>query len=396
MTDMTTRQTTERQESVDPSMATSTREPRRSMGVFDLRRWRKLQPAAWLAGLVVLLVFPQIADASTVTIAVFTLVFAAAGSAWNIFSGYTGYIALGHAVFFGLGAYTLALIGEHLHVPGGYGLFAWIPVAGLVAMIFAAPLGLIALRTRRHTFVVITIAFLFIFQLLAYNLRSITAGSAGIEYPLPPWFGDFFNLPFYYVAAAILVVAVAVSWFVRHSKYGLELLAIRDDEDRALGLGVRTTFAKLSSFMLSAFFVGMCGAVFGYYLGSIYPNTGFDPNFDVLVALTAFLGGLGTIAGPLVGAAILIPLQQELPIWLHRSDLVSLYLVVFGCVFLLVVLVLPQGIVPALTSILRRRGSGATTPVAPPAGQTAGPAPAPARLPEDRSESAPAISIERP
>ena len=367
------------------------------MRAFKLVRWRRFEPVAWLVGLAIVIAFPLIfSNPATTTVAFFTLVFAAAGSAWNIFSGYTGYIALGHAVFFGLGAYTLALVAQHWSLPGGYGLFALVPVAGLVAAIFAIPLGIIALRTRRHTFVVITIAFLFIFQLLAYNLRGLTAGSAGIEYPIPPWSGYVFNLPFYYVITLILVLTAGVSWFVRHSKYGLELLAIRDDEDRALGLGVRTNVVKLSAFVLSAFFVGMCGAVWGYFVGSIYPNTGFDANFDVLVALMAFLGGLGTISGPLLGALILIPLQQYLPILLNRSDLVSLYLVVYGAIFILVILLLPQGIVPALGQLGRRlsRGTDTPTPVAPAPASPAGEA-QPVR-PGDQPESASAVTAERP
>lgn len=386
---------TEREESVVRSMATAARTRTSPLRGFNPARWRWFVPVAWLVGLVIVIAFPlAFSNPATTTVAFFTLVFAAAGSAWNIFSGYTGYIALGHAVFFGLGAYTLALLAQHWQLPGGYGLFALVPVGGLVAAVFAAPLGIIALRTRRHTFVVITIAFLFIFQLLAYNLRGLTAGSAGIEYPIPPWSGYVFNLPFYYVMALILVLAVGVSWFVRHSKYGLELLAIRDDEDRALGLGVRTTVVKLSAFMLSAFFVGMCGAVWGYFIGSIYPNTGFDANFDVLVALMAFLGGLGTISGPLLGALILIPLQQYLPILLNRSDLVSLYLVVYGAVFLLVILLLPQGIVPALGQLARRLSMGAATPVAPALASPADEA-TPVR-PGDRPESASAVTAERP
>lgn len=355
--------------------AAQTRTPPTRAG---LERWRRLQPLFWLACLAGVVTFPFIfSNPAQTTVAFFTLVFAASGTAWNVFSGYTGYIALGHAVFFGLGAYTLALAAQRWSIPGGFGLFALVPVAGLVAAVFAVPLGIIALRTRRHTFVVITIAFLFIFQLLAYNLRGLTGGSAGLEYPMPTWSGDVFNLPFYYVMVVILLLAVGTSWFVRHSKYGLELLAIRDDEERALGLGVRTGLLKLSAFTLSGFFVGMCGAVWGYFIGSIYPNTGFDANFDVVVALMAFLGGLGTIIGPLLGALIIIPMQQYLGIYLASlanqnsgipllNNAVGLYLVLYGALFIVVILLLPQGIVPALAQLIHSRfGARDTTPVAP-------------------------------
>ncbi|HEY9152832.1 MAG TPA: branched-chain amino acid ABC transporter permease, partial [Anaerolineales bacterium] len=181
------------------------------------------------------------------TIAVFTLLFAAAATGWNIFSGYTGYIALGHAVYFGIGSYAIALMCQDWKIPGGYAPFYFVPLAGLVAAIFSIVFGWIALRTRRHAFIVITIATFFIMQLMAYNLRSITNGSAGISLPLPPptWTGNGFNIPFYYAALIILLVALAASWWVRNSKYGLGLLAIRDDEDRALGLGVNTGPFKL-------------------------------------------------------------------------------------------------------------------------------------------------------
>ncbi len=306
----------------------------------------------WIACLIGVTVFPLVfTDGATTSVAVFTLIYAAAGTAWNIFSGYTGYIALGHAAFFGLGAYTIAVMCEWLNTPGGWGPFAFVPLAGVVAAVFAVPLGAIALRTRRHTFVVITIAMFFIFQLLATNLRGLTNGSAGLSLPIPLWSGAAFNLPFYYVTLAILLLAIATSWYVRHSKYGLELLAIRDDEDRARGLGVRTGMTKLSAFVLSAFFVGMIGAVWAYFLEAIFPMFAFDPLFDVLVALMVFLGGMGTISGPLLGALIVIPVQQYFNLYYGGSGFSQ---IAFGAMFLIVILLLPQGIVPALSQLARK------------------------------------------
>jgi branched-chain amino acid transport system permease protein len=345
-----------------------------SSGRTGARQWKPFQVVFWLACLVGVIAFPLVFNNPAVTtIAFFTLVFAAAGTAWNIFSGYTGYIALGHASFFGVGCYTLAIMCARWHIPGGWLPFAFVPLAGLSAAVFAVPFGIVALRTRRHTFVVITIAIFFIFQLLAYNLRGLTNGSSGLELPIPPWSGDVFNLPFYYVILAVLLLAVATSWFVRHSKYGLELLAIRDDEDRARGLGVRTGMVKLSAFVLSAFFVGMCGAVWAYFLESIYPPFAFDANFDVLIALMAFLGGLGTISGPLLGALIIIPLQQYFTVSFSQN---GLYLVFEGVVFLAVILLLPEGIVPAVSNrLFARLAARNAAPVAPGPPVTAAPGP---------------------
>ncbi len=319
---------------------------------------RIFKTVALLVLLVLALTFPLLSpNPEVTTIAVFTLIFAAAATGWNILSGYTGYISLGHAAYFGLGAYSLAIICQHWNIAGGYGVFLLVPVAGLMAAFFAVPLGWIALRVRRHTFVVITIAMFFIFQLLSFNFIGLTNGSTGLSLPIPlDWGGDFFNTPFYYVFLVILLVTIGISWWVRHSKYGLGLLAIRDDEDRALGLGVKTGLSKLSAFVLSALILGMVGAIWAYFVESVYPASAFDANFDIAIALMAFLGGLGTISGPIVGALILEPAQQyltlafsgQIQIGNHLIDLSSLYLVVYGALFLVIMLLMPRGIVPTI------------------------------------------------
>lgn len=364
MTMRAERENERNQKKEQPPIMATVAQSQPSTGRPGVRPLKVFQVIFWLACLAVAIAFPLVfSNPAITTIAFFTLVFAAAGSGWNIFSGYSGYIALGHAAFFGLGCYTMAIICQRYHIPGGWLPFAFVPVAGLVAAVFAIPVGAIALRTRRHTFVVITIAIFFIFQLLAYNLRGLTNGSSGMELPIPPWSGALFNLPFYYVILAVLLLAVGTSWVVRHSKYGLELLAIRDDEDRARGLGVRTVWVKLSAFVLSAFFVGMTGAVWAYFLESIYPPFAFDAQFDVVIALMAFLGGLGTISGPLLGALIIIPVQQYFAVAYGEN---GLYLVFYGVLFLIVILLLPEGIVPAVSQrIFARWGRRDATPVAP-------------------------------
>jgi branched-chain amino acid transport system permease protein len=301
------------------------------------------------AGLLVLLVlaiiFPLLFPNPAVTeIAVFTLMFAAAATAWNILAGYTGYIALGHAAYFGIGAYALAIMCQDWHIPGGYVPFLLVPVAGLIAAFCSIFLGWVALRVRRHTFVVITIAMFFIVQLLSYNLRGLTQGSTGLSLPIPTdWSGGFFNIPFYYITLLVLLMSIALSWWIRHSKYGLGLLAIRDDEDRALGLGVKTMPFKLMAFVLSALIVGMIGALWAYFVEAVAPATVFDPNFDIAIALMSFLGGVGTIAGPILGALILEPTQQYFTLEYGQS---GYYLVIYGALFLLVILLLPQGLIP--------------------------------------------------
>jgi branched-chain amino acid transport system permease protein len=296
--------------------------------------------------LAVAIAFPQVFSNPTVTtIAVFTLMFACAATGWNVLAGYTGYVSLGHIGFFGVGAYALAIMCQDWNVQGDIGPFLLMPVAGLVAAAVAVPLGVVALRTRRHTFVVITIAIFFIMQLLSYNLRDLTGGSQGMSLPMPSWTGGAYNLPFYYYTLAILVVALAASWWIRSSKFGLELLAIRDDEDRARGLGVHTGPAKLIAFVIAAFFFGMMGGVYAFFQESIAPASVFDPNFDIAIALMGFMGGLGTLAGPVLGALIIEPAQQYFALQYGAS---GWYLVLYGALFLVVILILPEGILPTL------------------------------------------------
>jgi branched-chain amino acid transport system permease protein len=308
---------------------------------------------AVVAALVAAVAFPFVFSNPAVTsIAMFTLIYLGATSSWNMFSGFTGYMALGNAVFYGSGAYFFANITTHLNLGGGIGLFAWVPVAGIFAGLVALPVGWLALRTRRHTFVVITIAIFFIFQLLAYNFTSLTNGSAGMQVPSPPWGADTYNNYFYMAALVVALFAIGLAWLVRRSSFGLELLAIRDDEDRALGLGVHTTRIKLATFMLTGMVTGMCGAIYAYYLGSVYPPFAFEAIFDVTIALMAFLGGLGTVTGPIIGALLIEPAQQYLTLKFTSGGIA---LIMFGALFLIVIRYLPEGVVPSLTELIRKR-----------------------------------------
>ena len=276
-------------------------------------------------------------------------------TAWNIFSGYSGYLALGHAVFFGCGGYAVALAARDWHVAGGWPVFALLPFGGLVAGADRDPgragrAAHAAAHLRRgHD----------------RDLLHLPAGATnlgvhrrhlGDPAAARAVLGANYNQPFYYVALAILVLTVALSWGVRRSRFGLQLLAIRDDEDRALGLGVKTRRVKLTAFVISAFPVGMVGGLYFYFLGQIFPQFAFDPLFDISIALMAFLGGLGTLTGPLLGALVLESLQQYLTQTFSSN---ATYLIAYGVLFLVVILLLPRGVVPACASSLERPASAA-------------------------------------
>jgi branched-chain amino acid transport system permease protein len=345
-------------------------------GLERLRGLGGLKLAFMIALLVVAVAFPVLFPSPLATnYGVYALIFVAVASAWNVFSGFSGYISLGHAVFFGSGAYTLGIAARDWHVTG-VGVFALLPLAAVAGALIAVPFGLVALRVRRHTFIVITIAVFFIFQLMAYNF-SFTGGSTGLDAPFLPWAAQTYNNPFYYIALACAVGTIALAWLIRRSRFGLQLRAIRDDEDRARGLGVHAMRVKLSAFVLSGAVTGLVGAVWFFYLTQVQPPSGFDPLFDLSVVLMAFLGGLGTVSGPVLGALIIEPGQLYLTA--NTNGYVSEILL--GSLFLVAVLLVPRGIIPTGGEYIRRlttRGRAAI-PAAVPAVPPQGSDPAPVR-----------------
>lgn len=300
---------------------------------------------------VLLVILPLVLTNPTVTgIGVWALLFMACASAWGGFAGLSGYVSLGYAAFYGTGAYAMALIVNALGWAGGYTIFVVVPMAGVVAMAVAVPYGLIALRTRRHQFVILTVALFFVFQLIALNV-SWLGGSFGLYLPSAPWPGATYNDRFYYAGLVLVALTTALYWWMRRTRFGLQLCAIRDDEDRASSLGVDTGRVKLAAFVISAAPIGMAGALYAYFVGQILPQFAFNPLFDASVAVMCITGGIGTLAGPLIGAAVLESLQQYLTLQFSTT---ALYLVLYGVVFVLVILFAPEGLYPM---VARRLGA---------------------------------------
>ena len=326
------------------------------------------QGAAIRIGLLVVLIafavaFPQVFTNPAVTnYGVFAMIFVTAASAWNIFSGNSGYISLGNAVFYGSGAYALGLMAKGWNVQGTQ-VFDLLPLVGVIGAGIALVFGLIALHVRRHTFIVITIAVFFIFQLMAFNF-SFTGGSSGLNSPFLTWQQVPYNQNFYYIALGFAVVTIGIAALVRRSRFGLQLRAIRDDEDRARGLGVKTMRVKLTALVITGALTAMIGGVWFYYINQVQPQTGFDPLWDLQIVLMAFFGGYGSISGPVLGALIIEPGT----LWLNTQPQFSggyLSEILLGVVFLFVVLVMPRGIIPTggeWIKRLRSRGRPAVVP----------------------------------
>jgi ABC-type branched-subunit amino acid transport system permease subunit len=219
--------------------------------------------------------------------------FAVMAAGWNIISGFAGYISLGHSAFMGLGAYTTALLTLHLHVSPWW----MMPLGGVFAALVAGVIGVIIMRTRGHAFVIITIAFLLILQLIALNWTSFTGGSNGLTLPITFFPREWQYAPFYYAMLGVLFLQLAMSWWIRRSKFGMGLIAIREDEDKAAAVGVNTPVYKVLAFVLSAVLIGVAGGVYAYYITFVDYRGMFNIQNSVLIVLAALLGGRGTVVG---------------------------------------------------------------------------------------------------
>jgi ABC-type branched-subunit amino acid transport system ATPase component/ABC-type branched-subunit amino acid transport system permease subunit len=297
-----------------------------------------------------LLAFPLVARDDiyhqTVLILIFLLAVMAIG--WNVIAGFAGYVSLGQSAFLGLGAYTVGILSQHWHVSP----LLLAPLGGVVAAVVAVVLGLTIMRTREHAFVIITIAFLFLMQAIGLNARGFTGGSNGITLPLPTWSIGVGNLPFYYSLLALMALAVLMSWWIRRTKFGMGLIAIREDEDKAAAIGVRTSVYKILAFVASAAPIGVAGGIYAYFLTFIDPRGMFDILVSVQIVLATLLGGRGTIWGPVLGAFLIVPLSEATN---SVAAAEGVHLFVFGVALIAVVLFLPRGLIPTVQALLERR-----------------------------------------
>jgi branched-chain amino acid transport system permease protein len=269
---------------------------------------------------------------------------------WNVISGYAGYVSLGQSAFVGLGAYTTGLMTVHItgHSPWWYA-----PAGGAVCALVAAALGLVIMRTRGHSFVILTIAFLFILQIAIFNSTGWTGGSNGITLPLPPYGRDWIYTPFYYAMLGLLLASVLMTLGIRRSKFGMGLIAIREDEDKAGSVGINTPVYKVLAFVASAVFIGIAGGVYAYSLTFIDPKGMFDILLSVQCVLAALLGGRGTVMGPVYGAFAIAILNEQANV--HWGSQAGLRLLIFGGIMAAIVLFMPRGVVPTLASLITWR-----------------------------------------
>jgi branched-chain amino acid transport system permease protein len=268
--------------------------------------------------------------------------FAGLSSAWNIIGGFGGQLSLGHSAFYGLGSYTCSLLFVRCGVPPLLGLLACIGLS----VILAAMIGYPCFRLKGPFFTLATIAVGEVLLLLAVYFKGLTAGSEGLSIPFKP---SLFNLcfdsklPYAVEAFCFMLFALSVSIWVKRSRLGYQLVALRDEDQAAESLGVNTSRTKMKGLIISGGLTALGGGIFAQYVLFLEPHSEFSLTVSINLALTSMIGGLGTIVGPAIGSFLLVPLQEFLRVWLG-SSFQGLYFVIYGALLILVVMFMPRGI----------------------------------------------------
>jgi branched-chain amino acid transport system permease protein len=287
------------------------------------------------------------------------LLYAIAASAWNIVGGYAGQVSVGHVVFFGCGAYASMAAYTHFALSPLVG----IPVGIIIAVAIAAIIGGPTLRLSGHYFSMATIAIAELARLIVTNTEWLGA-SPGLSGPAVPRnvFDLSFvsSLPYYYLFLAVLAITLLITWWMTNSRMGFYLRAIKDSERAARSLGAPAARTKLYAYMLSAGLTSVAGALYAMMFGFVDPESGLGILISVKMLIMAALGGAGLLFGPLVGAAILVPLEELSNSWLGGQG-AGLTFVVYGAIIVLISRFQPGGLLALANRLWERRRKASET-----------------------------------
>ena len=281
------------------------------------------------------------------------LLYAIAASAWNIVGGYAGQVSVGHVVFFGCGAYASMAAYSHFALPPLVG----IPVGIVASVLIAAVIGVPTLRLSGHYFSMATIAVAELARLIVTNVEYLGAavGLSGPTVPRTVFDLSFISaLPYYYLFLTVLLITLGITWWMTNSRMGFYLRAIKDSERAARSLGVPATRVKLYAFMLSAGLTSVAGALYSMIVGFVDPESGLGILTSVKMLIMAALGGAGLLFGPLVGAAILVPLEEISNNVLGGKG-AGLTFVVYGAIIVIIARFQPGGILALINRLREKR-----------------------------------------
>lgn len=294
-----------------------------------------------------------VTDPFLLNMVMMSLLSAAAALAWNLSGGYAGQLSLGHAAFYGLGAYTSTLLFLKAGISPLFGMLIGAAISAAAAIV----LGVITLRLKGSFFVMSTLAFGAVVHISAINFRDLTGGASGLAIPLQP---NVLNLTFAnkavyaYIALGLVAAYYAVTLLIAGSKLGYSLVAFRENHDAARALGIRTLPIRIGIFALSAAMTSLCGTLHAQYFLYIDPDSVMGLSTSLSFALMAIVGGLGTAYGPIVGAAVVTCVSLALQIYLG-NQISGLTQLAYSGIVIIVLLAMPGGLGPALRDAVARR-----------------------------------------
>jgi branched-chain amino acid transport system permease protein len=333
-------------------------------------------------GIIGLFLLPRYVE-STYALHMMVLIFIniTVGSAWNLIGGYTGQYSVGHAAYFGVGAYSVMMLLQFKQVAPWWGVW----VGALLSLVVALIIGSICFRLRGPYFVLASIAVAEIVRVSVLNLKDLTNGAEGIlVIDIPPlvvggrlitdWMS---KVPFYYIGLTLALLVILTATMVKNSKLGYYFQAIREDQDAAHSLGISLPIYKNIALGLSALFTAMAGSLYAVYVGFIDPSTVLALDLSVQIVMIAIIGGIGTIPGPVIGALVLVPLSEALRSNMLTDALINwgvvseesgvgvflkehlsqAHVLIYGILVVIVILFMPQGILGFGRKLFTRKGA---------------------------------------
>ncbi|HQS10386.1 MAG TPA: branched-chain amino acid ABC transporter permease [Xanthobacteraceae bacterium] len=312
------------------------------------------------AALIAAVVVPSFLDPAGYPIRVLTLtlLFAALGQAWNIVGGLANQISLGHAAFFGIGAYTSTILLIHFNLSPWIGMLAGAALAALAAFLLSFP----TMKLRGHYFALATLAFSEVLRVIASSWTSVTGGPAGLSVP---YAADSLALlqfkgttPYYYIILGALVLICVIFLVIQKSALGYRLRAVKENPDAAEVVGVDTTRVKITAAVISAALTALLGTLYAQFTYFFDPEAVFGiVAISVRAAIIAILGGAGTLAGPLIGAFVIVPLEEFANAALS-SRAAGLSQLVFGLMLIAIILIEPRGLLVLVSNGIARLRKG--------------------------------------
>lgn len=258
---------------------------------------------------------------------------------WNILGGYAGYVSFGHVAFVGTGGYTTAILLDQL----GWSPFLTTPLAGIISALIALIIGYPTLRLRGPYFSVATLIISLAIGAFVLNFPRINT-AAGIYLTPPGKTALSSSIILFYMMVIVLIITIIIAFMIEHSKFGLGLTAIREDEEVAATQGVNTTKVKLTAFIISGGLAGMVGGIFAWYQGVLYVNSMFNISLSVMIVLMAIIGGTRSFVGATIGATLVTIINEVLTLTIGSN----LSQIIFGILLVLTMLYLPDGIIGLL------------------------------------------------